>query len=376
MKQQSRRIRIGVVMAGGAGERFWPVSRRAKPKQLLTLTHPDQSMLAEAVERLSAVVGDNSVYIITGGHLVSAIRAAMPDFPFEHVLAEPSKRNTAGALTYTAAWLLARHGDRDPADITLAVTTADHLIGDTPRFAATISTAMEAAEREDALVTCGIAPTHPETGFGYIEADDGCPVMTGACDGPPVYRARAFHEKPDAARAARFLASGRHFWNSGMFFWKLSVFLGELHQVRPDMAEAVYAMARALAAGNQAEVARLFETVESTSIDYALMEKSGNVRVVKADFPWADIGSWNALSDSDHCDGAGNFISGDAIALDCNNCVVYNEPGADRMAVGVVGMTDTIVVVTEDAVLVLPRDRAQDVRAVVEELKRRNARQL
>lgn len=373
MNQYAVPIRIGVVMAGGAGERFWPVSRRSKPKQLLALTRPDKSMLAEAVERLSLVVGADKVHIITGSHLVDAIRVALPDFPGSQLLAEPSKRNTAGALTYTAAWLLARYPEYSPDEIALAVTTADHRIGDPTRFAKAIATALDAAERHDALVVCGVAPTSPETGFGYIEADDAAPVLVGADGGPPVFWARAFHEKPDAERAAAFLATGRHFWNSGMFFWKLSVFLNELKAAQPAMEGAVRGMAAALMAGDAEAVARHFETVESTSIDYALMEKTRNVLVVKADFPWADVGAWNALAEEGSAD---NVAVGDPIMIDCENCIVYNEPGPETMAVGVVGMNNVIVVATDDAVLVLPRDRVQDVRAVVEELKRRGARHL
>ncbi len=376
MTQETAQLRIGIVMAGGSGERFWPVSRRARPKQLLALTRPDKSMLAEAVDRMTPAVGADKVYIITGRHLVDALRCAMPGLPADQILAEPSKRNTAGALAYTAAWLMAKYDTYSPDAVTMAVTTADHRIGDERRFSQTVATAMDAAERQNALVVCGVAPTRPETGFGYIEVAAPPLVMTEENDGPPVYKTLAFHEKPNGDRANKFVASGRHFWNSGMFFWKLSVFLEELKAAQPDMERAVRLMAGALKAGDDKALVRHFESIESTSIDFALLEKARNVLAVKADFPWADVGAWNSLADQDNPGSESNFCLGEPIVIDCANTIVYNEQGADKMAVGVVGMQDVIVVATADAVLVLPRDRAQEVRAVVEELKRRGASQL
>lgn len=376
MTPTRKTLRIGVIMAGGSGERFWPLSRRNHPKQLLTLTHPDRSMLSLSVGLLEAVVGREQVHIITGKHLVAPIREAEPSFPAENILAEPCKRNTAGALAYTAAWLMARHADRNPDTITLAVTTADHRIGEPERFRLMVNTAMEAAEQQNALVTCGITPTRPETGFGYVEASREEPVAVGPEGAPPVYKVRAFHEKPDAERAAQFLEGGRHYWNSGMFFWKLSVFLQELRRANQPLADAVDAMTEALKRKDPTGVEQIFEGIEGISIDYALMEKSHNVLMVRGDFPWADVGAWNALASVGEGDTAGNHTVGDPVLVECANCVVYNAAGKDKMAVGVVGMEDAIVVATDDAVLVMPQSRAQDVRAVVEELKRRNAKQL
>ncbi len=376
MTPTTNMLRVGVVMAGGSGERFWPLSRRTRPKQLLALTHPDRSMLSLAVGLIGDVVGLEHVFIITGKHLVAPIREAEPSFPPDNILAEPCKRNTAGALAYTAAWLMARYPERDLNTITMAVTTADHFIGDHERFRLMINAAMAAAEQGNALVTCGIPPTRPETGFGYVEANLDEVVTVAGDAGPLVYRVRAFHEKPDVDRALQFLAGGRHYWNSGMFFWKLSVFLEELRLAHPALAKAVSDMAVALKTGDTAAAETVFNSIESISIDYALMEKSANVLMVRGDFPWADIGAWNALAAFGEGDASGNYVVGAPILEDCAGCSVYNAPGAGKMAVGVVGMKDTVVVVTEDAVLVLPQSRAQDVRAVVEEIKRRNAKQL
>lgn len=374
--ERADRLRVGVIMAGGAGERFWPLSRWNRPKQLLSLVHPDKSMLAESIDLIGGVVGHENVFVITGKHLVAPIHAAEPGFLENHLLAEPCKRNTAGALAYGAACLLARYPEYGPDRISMAVVTADHRIGDVERYRTMVETALNAAETHNALVTCGIRPTRPDTGFGYIESENDTPVMAGTGNIPPVFRAKAFHEKPDAERAAQFLAGGAHYWNSGMFFWKISVFLDELAKVCPDLREAVDAMTRALVAGDHQETAKIFESLESISIDYALMEKSDNVLVVKADFAWDDVGTWNAAASPEYCDAAGNYVVGAPILVDCEDCVVYNEAGEKEMAVGVIGMSDVVVVATRDAVLVMPRDRAQDVRTIVEELKRRKAPQV
>jgi len=376
MTQHSRFLRVAVIMAGGAGERFWPLSRRNRPKQLLALNHPDRSMLSEAVERCTALVGLENTYIITGSHLVDAICEAEPAFPPENVLAEPEKRNTTGALAYTVAWMLAKYPEAGPEGISMAVTTADHRIGDEERLLAAMRTAMTAAEEKDSLVTCGIVPTHPETGFGYIEAAAGEPVLAEEGNAQAVYQAMAFHEKPDAERAARFVADGRHFWNSGMFFWRVSVFLDELKRVQPGIAETIGAMVQAMCLKNVEELSRLFSTIHSVSIDYALMEKSEKVLMVRGDFPWGDVGAWNAVALPGQCSPSGNYIVGNPVLVDCTDCIVVNEPGEGEMAVAVVGMSDVIVVAAKDALLVLPKERAQDVRTVVEELKRRGARQV
>jgi len=360
--------RAGVIMAGGSGERFWPLSRRQRPKQLLRLTSETQTMLGEAVSRLEPVIPPEHVYIVTGKHLVAPIRDAQVGIPDENVIAEPCKRNTSGALAYAAAHLVAKYGL--PADaISMAVTTADHLVSDGTKFCASVEIALDAAESRDALATFGVVPTRPETGYGYIQIPE-------SADDNPVHPVTAFHEKPNRERAEDFMASGRYFWNSGMFFWKISAFLYELETARPELAKATSAMIEAMRAGNEADVEAVFEGLEDVSIDYALMEHAKNVVVVRADFPWDDIGAWPALDRTYKRDENGNVTAGDPIVVESEDCIVYNEPGAEAMAVGVVGVEDLVVVVTSDAVLVMPKDRAQDVRQVVKELKARQAKQL
>ena len=360
--------RFAVIMAGGAGERFWPLSRQSRPKQLLHLTDPNRSMLAEAVDRLIPITPRERIYVITSRSLVEPIRLANVGVPPENVVAEPCKRNTAGALLYISAHILAAHPELSPEDISLAIVTADHKIGAPENFVATLNAALSTAEREDALVICGILPDTPETGFGYIEAaaarDDG------------FHPVAAFHEKPNLAKAESFIAQGNHYWNSGMFFWRLSTFYAQFQQARPDLATIGHGMAAALKRGNAVEALELFESLEDISIDYALMERATNVLMVVADFPWRDVGLWSHLDHLLPPDENGNSTTGDPVLLDSTGCIVYNAPGAAQVAVGVAGVHDLVIAVTADAVLVIPKDRAQDVRHLVAELKKRNATQL
>lgn len=365
--------RVAVILAGGSGERFWPLSRKDRPKQLLTLTSETHSMLEEAVLRIAPLISAEHVYIITGEHLVNPIRNAGTGVPAGNVLAEPCKRNTSGALAYAAAALLAKYGGEGEA-ISMAVTTADHHIGEPALFCKTVDAALNAAERNEVLATLGVVPTRPETGYGYIQ------VATGAANAPTedisVWPVTAFHEKPSRERAEQFIAQGNFFWNSGMFFWRLSTFLAELDAARPVLAQAVRAMRDAMVAGDPTGVRKTFEALDDISIDYALMEKARHVVMARADFPWDDVGAWPALDRSHAKDDRGNVLLGSPVVVESNNCIVYNEPGPGEMAVSVVGADNLVVVVTRDAVLVVPKDRAQDVRLAVQELRKRNAAQL
>lgn len=353
-------------MAGGAGERFWPLSRQSRPKQLLHLTRPDKSMLAEAVDRLTPVVPLDHIYIITSRQLASLIREAGTGIPDQNVVAEPCKRNTAGALIYIAAYILSRYPNLSPEEISVGIVTADHKIGEEAVFAATVDAALTAAEEQPALVICGVPPDSPETGFGYIQVEG---------SGGDVMKVKAFHEKPQLARAKEFIASGDCYWNSGMFFWRLSTFFASLAKAKPEMAAAGWKMVEALYTGDEAGAAKVFESLEDISIDYALMEHADNVLMIPARFPWRDVGLWAHLGHLHEADADGNSTVGDPVLHESTGCIVYNAPGAKRMAVGLSGVHDLVVVVTEDAVLVVPKDKAGDVRHIVAELKRRDAPQ-
>jgi len=366
--------RVAIIMAGGSGERFWPLSRKARPKQLLCLSSETQTMLAEAVSRLEPIIPADRVYVVTGDHLVEPIRAAQTGVPDQNVIAEPCKRNTAGCLVYATAHLLASF-DSNGDDLSIAVVTADHIIGNADRFRETVSTCLHTVEQEPVLATQGIVPTRPETGYGYIQAD-----INNAADLPadavPVYPVAAFHEKPNHDKAEDFVASGDYFWNSGMFFWRVSVFLDALGKARPEMRDAALAMANAMRDNDKGTVTEIFEALENISIDYALMEHAKNTVVARADFEWDDVGAWTSLDRTREKDDAGNVVHGEAVLIDSHDCIVYNDVDAADMAVSVVGARDLVVVVSKDGVLVVPKEHAQDVRHAVSELKARGSKQV
>lgn len=367
-------MRIGVIMAGGSGERFWPLSRRARPKQLLNLTTPDRSLLAEAVERLTPLIPIENILVVTGRHLVEPIRLAKLGVPDQNIIGEPFKRNTAGCLAYTAVYILT-HFKEKPENISMAVVTADHVIRGPARFRAALEAAFAVSEKQDALVTIGIRPTRPETGYGYIELAAGSP-SSGTDPSVPVFPAARFREKPDLRTAQQYMHSGLHLWNSGMFFWKLSTFLRELRLASPDIAAAVDTMHNDMVSGNLENLDLTFIQLPDTSIDYALMEKASCVYVAQGDFPWDDIGAWDALDRTFPHDAQGNVAIGDPVLIDTKNSIVYNDPGAAWTAVGVLGMENVVVVVAGDAVLVVPKSRAQAVKKLMVELKSRGAKQL
>lgn len=368
-------MQVIVIMAGGAGERFWPLSRRNHPKQLLTLTGSGQSLLSEAVERSMAIVPPENIYIATGQHLQQAIREAELGIPDENVIAEPSRRNTAGCLIYSAAYILASHPNLSPEEVTMGVLTADHRIPDTTPFVNTVRAALEAAESRESLITIGIQPVRPETAYGYIEVAEDATVMN-AESRSAIYPVLSFKEKPSPAAAAEYISTRRYFWNSGMFFWRLSTFQNEFGRANPVMAETLEDLSDAMLAKDEVRANRIFDAMPNISIDYALMEKSGRVNVIPGNFLWDDLGAWDSLYRTFPQDNSGNVSYGEPVLIDCKNSIVYNAPGQKQMAVAAVGLQNIIVVVQDDAVLIMPADQAQDVRKAVIALRDRGAGQL
>lgn len=347
-------MRLAIIMAGGSGERFWPVSRNSTPKQLLKLADPDRTLLEQARDRVEPLVGNRKVFIAIGKTVEHAVRDA-DLVPQANVLVEPAKRNTLGCLCWAAANLIAR----EMHETTIAVVTADHLIQDEDAFRNCINLAMQTAEETKGLVTIGIKPTRPETGYGYIE------VASGSLDSAtPVV---SFHEKPTAEIAQQFLDNGNFFWNSGMFFWTVDAFLHGLSLAMPEVERLTAQMANLIMLGEKEAAELKFEEIPNQSIDYALMEKASNVYMVPATFGWDDIGAWDALSRTFEQDDSGNVHVGDVEVVDSADSIVYNE--APGVTVAVVGMKDVVVVTTADAVLVIPKDQAQRVREIVAKLK-------
>ena len=364
--------RVAIIMAGGSGERFWPLSRHDRPKQLLHLTSDDKNMLQEAVERLEPLMGRENIYIVTGEHLVAAIQEGNVGVDDDNIIAEPCKRDTAGCLIFAAAHALAHHGG-DGSKISMAVVTADHQIGDPQLFRATVEASLHIAEADGVLVTHGIVPTRPDTGYGYIQvaADEDAAKEV---DGIKLSPVEAFHEKPNEVKAEDFIATGHYLWNSGMFFWRVDTFVEELRLARPEMADAVEKMCESIGHRDKGTTHEIFEKLEAISIDYALMEHTRNVVVARAEYPWDDVGSWLSLDRTRERDEHGNVIIGGSVVLESENSIVYNDVGEDEMSVSVIGVRDMVVVVSKDGVLVVPKDRAKHVRDAVRELRGRGSR--
>ncbi len=362
---------ITIIMAGGSGERFWPLSRRRRPKQLLRLMENGESMLERCVRQWLPISGAEHTFIATNKTLSSPIQSQLPNFPTENILAEPDARNTAGCLAFASAHLFALFGD-DALRSRIAIVSADIFIEGEDKLQQTVKTAIETAERHDAISVLGVTPTRPETGFGYIEVSD---QPEQSPNNQTIYSVRSFREKPDQSTANEYYKSDSYYWNSGLFFWKLSTFIKEIENVAPAYARAIEEMHSALSANDGNQFVTAFERMPSQSIDKALLEHAQSIYMVPAAFQWNDIGTWSSLA---QVLGASEdeLNDGDPVLVDCKNVTVINSAGADQMAVGVLGLENIIVVVTEDGVLVCHKDRAQDVRQVVAELKQRNAPQV
>ena len=341
-----------VILAGGRGERFWPLSRRARPKQLLPLLS-ERSMLADTLARLEPLAPASSAWILTARDLAPAVRAAVPDVPELQVVGEPTGKNTAPAIALASWWL---HGSG--ADAVAVVLPSDHRIEPADAFRKDLEEAAQTALERSAIVVIGIPPTRTDTGLGYIEMGE--PVATGS----RARRVAAFREKPDRETAARYIASG-HLWNAGMFLFTPEVMLKEIRAHAPEIASALEGMPRPGEPGSEQALERYYAAVPSISIDYAVMERTRNAMVVPARFGWDDLGSWAALG-GDGRDAAGNAVRGRAILEDVTDSVVFAEEGM----VAAVGVRDLVIVRTGDVTLVCPRERAQDVRALVERLRR------
>ena len=352
---------IPVILSGGSGTRLWPVSREAYPKPFIVM--PDgECLLQKTLNRASALNCGNVLTITNRDHYFITrdvyARSGLPkDCALDYLL-EPVGRNTAPAMAAAAFRIREKFGD---AAIML-VLPADHLIRDVAGFTRSVQAAQSLAE-QGYLVTFGIPPASPETGFGYIEADKLQPL------GGAGFAVRRFVEKPDLQQAEEYLASGRFYWNSGMFCMGAGVFLNELRLKAPQVFDAMEACWQATDRGQSPIVLDPpgFGRVPDISVDFAVMEKAGRVAMVPATFDWSDIGSWQTLSELETADAAGNRVSGGAIVIDSRDCYVRSE---DRI-VAVIGATDLLVVDTPDALLVAHRDHAQQVKAVVQHLKER-----
>ncbi|MBM4043170.1 MAG: mannose-1-phosphate guanylyltransferase [Planctomycetes bacterium] len=349
-----------VIMAGGSGKRFWPLSRHDRPKQVLPIAGP-RPMVAETVARLDGLVPIERTCIVTHEAQVAPILASLGVGPPPRVIAEPFGRDTAACIGLAAV-----HIRRHDPDGTMLVLPADQVIHPAERFREVMRAAVEVAERGDALVTFGIKPPYPATGYGYIHRGARAEEVRGI----PVYEVLRFREKPARAVAEEYVESGEYYWNSGIFCWRVSVVLDCLRRFVPRLYAALERIGATIATPTEDIVLReAYEPLECISIDYAVMERAEAIRVVEADFEWSDVGSWESVARlrRSEADAHGNVAVGACELLDVANTLVI---GDEHHLVAVIGLDDLIVVRTPDATLICPKHRAEDVKHVVERLQR------
>ena len=353
---------VAMILAGGSGTRFWPQGRRLQPKFLLPLSASGHSMIRDTYDRVASVVG--RVFVVTGVDQADAVIAEVPDEAPDRILREPAARDTAAAIAWGIAQLAAQGVSDDTA---VAVLPADAYVRDVTAFGQCIAAAATLARREDAIITIGIPPTHPATGYGYIQAGGELPTddLPDWPSGSRAHRVDAFVEKPDRATAEGYLAGGHHLWNAGIFVATRGRLWAEVETHLPDLARAI----KELPAPDSAAFAEAYSQLPKTSIDYGVMEKTRHIAMLTATFDWSDVGSWAAVhalrTDVGAVDDAGNVTAGDVVALDSTGCHLQTDAGL----LAVVGLQDFVVVRHGDAVLVCPRDRSEEVKKIVEHLR-------
>lgn len=346
-----------VIMAGGKGERFWPKSRKDLPKQFLSLTSDGKTMIQHTVERIAPLVAIEDVFVVTNKDYKDLVATQLPDMPQENILLEPMAKNTAPCVG-----LAAMHVKKKYEDAVMLVLPSDHLIKYNEIFIDTLRTAVDVAKEDGNMVTIGITPSYPETGYGYINfGKDEADIKRSN-----VYMVKRFVEKPNLDTAKEYLSSGRYLWNSGMFVWKASTILDNFKALLPDTYKGLEEIGLSIGMENQEQVLEVeFAKMESESIDYGIMERATNIYTIPGSFGWDDVGSWLALERIHRTNDNGNVVNGNVITVSSKNSIIQ---GANKL-IATIGIEDLIIVDTEDAILICNKDNTQDVKKVIENLK-------
>jgi mannose-1-phosphate guanylyltransferase len=357
-----------VLLAGGRGTRFWPRSRMRTPKQILNIVGT-KTMLGETADRLAPLVAQRDIWVVTNVEQSAAVRSQLPKAPAAQIIAEPIGRNTAAAIGLAAVHLTHKHGDA-----LMAVLPSDAHVQDAVGYRKLVRAALEQAREPGRMIVLGIEPTRPETGYGYIESG----AAAGWPNGTPAYEVCRFTEKPELDVAKKYVASGKYFWNAGMFFWRASTFLDSLKKFLPATHEALSELAPTIGTKRYASVlTRIYPQLENISVDYAIMERAArangqrDVFMVRANIGWSDVGSWAAVYELLAARPGANVSASDAFTLDADG----NYFWAPKKFVAAIGVSNLVVVETDNAILICPRDRSQDVGKIVkflEEQKRRD----
>ncbi len=363
-KRVNKKDRFVVVMAGGRGERFWPVSREKTPKQLISLLGK-QSFLQDAVGRVASLVPPENIFVITNRLQVDEVRKQLPKVPDQNVVAEPIGRDTCAAVTLGAALVGARSKDG-----VMAVLPADHVISEPQTFRQVLSDAFDWAKHGGDIVTIGIQPTEPATGFGYIECGPQLSPPENAGEmSTTFFQGKKFVEKPNYETAVKYLKSGAYRWNAGMFIWSFSTIFQGLQRHQPEMARACERWMKKVD-GSQLDrtLAREYPKIQKISIDYALLEKVDRFVVADGSFNWDDLGAWPALAHHLTPDADGNYVMGDVVEIDSQRNIIVDARKNHRAPIAMVGLSDSIIVQTDDATLVASQQEAQKIKELVAKL--------
>jgi mannose-1-phosphate guanylyltransferase len=351
-----------IVMAGGVGARFWPYGTSRLPKQFLPIADSNDTMLQLTIKRLKDIVPIDRVFIITNKQYIDLVKKQLPKIPKENIIGEPVGRNTAPCIGLASTIL--KQCDEQAK---MFVLPADHLIENVDEFTKVVNTGLKFVETRDAIVTLGIVPSHPETGYGYIQyIEDAYYGVEGSDKG--IFRVKTFAEKPSIDVAKIFLESGDFLWNSGMFIFRADVILNQMEKYLPDLYHAMQKIEKAIhSATYQKTLDQVFAEIKGISIDYGIMEKAKNVYVIKADLKWSDLGSWDEVYRLRTKDKNNNAVIGDTFIKDSHNNLIMSSKGF----VGVIGADDLIIINTKDGLLVCKKDRTQEVKEIVDYLKRK-----
>ncbi|MEK4849592.1 mannose-1-phosphate guanylyltransferase [Paenibacillus sp. FSL H7-0756] len=345
-----------VIMAGGKGERFWPKSRTNLPKQFLNISG-SKSMIQQSIARLEKLIEINQIFIVTNELYAELIKAQIPHLPHENIIIEPVGRNTAPCIGLASIII----EDRFP-DSTMIVIPSDHIIENEEGFVKILETAVEVAQENSNLVTLGIQPTYPETGYGYIESSNQSQEINELF----VHKVNNFVEKPDLATAQSYLESGNFYWNSGIFVWKIETIRSYIQELMPDMHDILETMKTVLGSKDRDAIIRSeFLKMPDQSIDYGIMEKVNNIYVIPCVFGWDDVGSWTALERISDLDENGNVIKGNILNLDTKHCIIESN----GKLIATLGIENLIIVDTEDVTLICTKDKAQEVKLLLKELR-------
>lgn len=345
-----------VILAGGRGERFWPKSRTSLPKQFLSLTDDGETLIQKTTARLNNLVDIQNTYIVTNKQYADLAKEQLPFLPQENILVEPTARNTAPCIGLAAGIIQKKYGP----DVVMLVLPSDHLIKFNALYINTIKQAIEVAKKDRNLVTIGVMPTYPETGYGYINFSNNDTEFPGA------YHVVKFVEKPDLERAKEYVNSGEYLWNSGMFVWKTSTILYNINKYIPDIYAGIEEIVDHYEMSDYDDVLdALYSGMKSVSVDYGIMEYAEDIFTIPGNFGWDDVGSWRAIERINKTNEYGNVINGDVISIDTNNCTVIGK----NKLIATIGIEDLIIVDTDDALLICNKNNTQDVKKVIETLK-------